>query len=66
MKKIELTEIFYQNENKFKLNFKYNTFIVNSIKKIPGRIWDNELKCWIIPKNENIKEELQNIFKNKA
>jgi integrase/recombinase XerD len=65
VKKIELTEIFYQNENKFKLNFKYNTFIVNSIKKIPGRIWDNELKCWIIAKNEIIKEDLQNIFKNK-
>ncbi|MBN2790775.1 MAG: site-specific integrase [Candidatus Delongbacteria bacterium] len=65
MKKIEFEEIIYKGIPSLQLKFKYNTVILNLIKKIPGRIWDNDLKCWIIPKTNNY-DKLYELFSDKA
>lgn len=65
MKKIELEDIIYQNNPGWKLSFKYNVSIINLIKNIPGRIWDNNLKCWIIPKTYSY-DKLKKHFFDKA
>ncbi|MCK4980093.1 MAG: phage integrase N-terminal SAM-like domain-containing protein, partial [Candidatus Delongbacteria bacterium] len=65
MKKIEFEEIIYKELPSLQLKFKYDVSIINLIKKIPGRIWDNNLKCWIIPKTYSY-EKLQEHFLGKA
>ncbi|MGE5582082.1 MAG: phage integrase N-terminal SAM-like domain-containing protein [Bacillota bacterium] len=45
-----------------KVYFSYRPELVEKVRRIAGRRYDPEHKCWIIPNHENIVEQLINIF----
>lgn len=52
------------NEKELAVSFKYNIEWINRIKSIPGRRWDGEKTCWIVPNTTNSKRQIENLFKN--
>lgn len=41
----------------------FSTPVLNAIRNVPGRRWDNENKLWLIPDNQKAADQLlQNIF----
>ena len=52
------------SERELKVSFHYNSKLVKSIKKIEGRKWEADKKCWIIPNNKKSINELKRVFEN--
>lgn len=51
-----------RNDKELSVSFKYNSIWVENIKKIVGRRWNPENKCWIIPNTINSKAQLTSMF----
>ena len=47
---IKLTPGLMRDEQVVKIHFDYNLQIINAVKSIPGRRWNQDLKLWYIPK----------------
>lgn len=53
------------NENYFSVQFinGYNQQLLDCVRKLPKRKWNNEEKLWLIPDNQQAMDQLlQNIF----
>ncbi|MCX7709399.1 MAG: tyrosine-type recombinase/integrase [Clostridia bacterium] len=42
--------------------FPYNQIHVDMIRKIQGRKWEPELKCWVVPHSDQVVKQLEDIF----
>lgn len=52
------------NEKEIAVSFDYNKEFVKKIRKINGRQWRSDEKCWIIPNDNKSKLKLYNLFKD--
>ena len=53
------------NEKYFSVSFpeKFNDTILNAVRTVPNRIWNNEQKIWLVPSNQNAMNLLlENIY----
>ncbi len=49
-------------EDSFIFSFSYNAEIIETIKKLNNRHYDALTRTWIVPKNQNDKENIINTF----
>jgi len=52
------------NDKELKVTFQYNSQLVNKIRKVDGRKWEANKKCWIVPYNSKCINELIKVFAN--
>ena len=59
---IKTTRIFHRDEERLKLEFPYNIFIVSQIKQLPRAAWSQTHRAWHIPFTEEAIGGLLKIF----
>ncbi|SET76117.1 Site-specific recombinase XerD [Natronincola peptidivorans] len=59
-------KVFEVDKEKLAVTFSYNSKIVEKIKKIDGRIWDQEQKRWVIPNNSVSINQLAKLFEKEG
>ncbi|TCO68997.1 site-specific tyrosine recombinase/integron integrase [Marinisporobacter balticus] len=53
-----------RNDQQIAVYFDYNKEFVKKIRRIKGREWKSDEKCWIIPNNDKSKLKLFNLLKD--
>ena len=66
MKKINISQLIYKNQNRLLVGFDYDLDLISKLKQIADCRWSKTNKCWHIPNDENSKNELERIFKDVA
>ena len=57
------TQIFYYREVKMiMLLFEYDEELIKTVKAIPGRVWYNDEKTWLIPFRQGYSQYLRELF----
>ena len=59
---MKATKIIHNEEQRIRVDFKYNRTDVTKIKTIKGAKWSNSLKCWHIPYNKESFNKLNELF----
>ncbi len=59
---IQTSKINYRGEDRLKLVFAYNDFIINKIRHIEGAAWSKTLRAWHIPFTEEAFGEFMKLF----
>jgi len=59
---IQTSKIKYRGEDRLKLVFAYNDFIINKIKHIEGAVWSQTLRAWHIPFTAEALGEFKKLF----
>ena len=59
---IQTSKINHQGEDRLKLLFAYNDFIINKIRHIEGAVWSKTLRAWHIPFTEEAFGEFKKLF----
>jgi len=54
-----LKEVLFKGNRRIKLVFKYNRELIEAIKKLPGRKWSNDMRCWHIPYRDDYLEYIK-------
>jgi len=62
MKTITINRIILQQQDRLSLAFNYDKELIELVKKLPGRKWSQNLKCWHIPYKEGIEKTLSRLF----
>ena len=62
MKTIEAGPFYFRERKMIKLVFGYDKNLIERVKKIPGRIWSADDKCWFVPHHENPHSYLRKYF----
>ncbi|MCX6177906.1 MAG: site-specific integrase [Chlorobiales bacterium] len=59
---IQTSKINYRGEDRLKLVFAYDDFIINKIRHIEGAVWSKTLRAWHIPFTEEAFGEFKKLF----
>ena len=59
---IQTSKINYRGEDRLKLVFAYDDFIINKIRHIEGAVWSKTLRVWHIPFTEEAFGEFKKLF----
>jgi integrase/recombinase XerD len=51
-----LKEFLFEGNRRIKLVFKYNRELIEAVKKLPGRKWSDDMRCWHIPYRDDYLE----------
>jgi site-specific recombinase XerD len=57
-----LKEVLFRGNPRIKLVFKYNRELIEAVKKLPGRKWSNDMRCWHIPYRDDYLEYIKRTF----
>ena len=52
------------SNNELKISFPYDRELVEKIRRIEGRRWEADTKCWVVPNDSECIEALINVFSN--
>ena len=52
------------NDKELKITFQYDSELVKKIRKIEGRRWEADKKCWIVPNSSKCINRLIKVFEN--
>ena len=52
----------HKNESRIRLDFTYNTVLIDKVKAIPGALWSHTMHAWHVPDKEETKIKLTQLF----
>jgi site-specific recombinase XerD len=66
MKTIRIASLVHRGRNQIKIEFEYNSELIDLVKQIEGRQWNDTHKCWYVPNNPSSLKSIYRVFKGKA
>jgi integrase/recombinase XerD len=54
--------IIHRGEERIRLDFPYDKFLIEKIRLIPGSAWSQSKRCWLIPRNKNSLIHLRKVL----
>ena len=59
---MKASKIIYKNEEKIKLDFVYDTSVINTLRQINGLKWSRTMNAWLIPYSKEAFKKLKELF----
>ena len=59
METITVNETVHRRQQRYKLEFPYNSKLTEKVRAIPGRQWSRTMKCWHIPPDTELLKDFQ-------
>jgi len=66
MKNVTVEKITHKGEKRLALRFRYDSELIAIVRTLPGALWSDTLKCWLISDGLNVIDLLFKSFKGKA
>ena len=66
MKTIIYERVVHDDENRVALRFPYESELIGIVRSISGAKWSKSMHCWHIPYNEDVIQNLPELFRGKA
>jgi integrase/recombinase XerD len=59
---IKASKIYHRGEDRLRLDFPYDTTVINKIRQIKGSAWSQTLHAWHVPYTNEVFENLKNML----